>query len=462
MERKRLHDLKHWLTHKDRKPLVLRGARQVGKTWLIRHFAKLSNRTLIELNIEKKPDVKSYFDSNDPHQILRNLNAAFGQKIQADTHILFLDEIQAAPELLTKLRWFQEEYATLPLIAAGSLLEFVLTQHTFSMPVGRINYMHLEPLSFEEFLRAQTNKQLNNYLMEYDWKTNIPEALHNQYMDAFKEYMTIGGLPAVVSNWCQTHSFETVHQIQYELLATYRNDFSKYSGRLATERLDEVIRAIPKQLGQKFVYSQVNANCQSASLKQALNLLSKARICHKVVSSAANGLPLGAQIKENYFKSLFLDIGLSANLLGLSLNQITSVADIHLIHKGAMAEQVVGQLLRTLTPAYVEPELYYWHRHQKGSNAEIDYIMQHKNNMVPIEVKAGSTGSLKSLHLFMGLKNLSLAVRINSDLPSKSTIHVTSSMGKIVQYTLASIPFYLIEQLYRLLTDLSLQDNNAQ
>lgn len=451
MERTSLNYLNSWLASADRKPLVLRGARQVGKTWLIRHFAKTSKRHLIELNFEKQPSYASLFTTNDIKQILLNLSAIVGHKIDPETSLLFLDELQATPQLLSKLRWFAEDLPSLPVIAAGSLLEFILAEHSFSMPVGRINYMHLEPLSFEEFLLASNKQSLFDYVKSYDLKNEIPAAIHNQLITLFKEYLLVGGLPAVVSNWTKEHSLSQINQIQNDLLATYRDDFAKYKGRIATERLDEVMMTAPRMLGQKFVYSRVNKGIQSATIKQVLDLLEKARICHRVKGCSANGIPLGAEVKEKYFKEIFLDVGLCSTALGFNLNQMNSVHEIILINNGGLAEQVVGQLLRTISAPYIEPALYCWNRDEAGSNAEIDYVIQHGHKIIPIEVKAGSAGSLKSLHLFMGLKKLSVAIRINSDYPNKTNIDMKNNIGNHVQYVLISIPFYLLGQIPRLL-----------
>ena len=353
------------------------------------------------------------------------------------------------PQLFSKLRWFAEDLPQLPVVAAGSLLEFVLADHLFSMPVGRISYMHLEPLSFEEFLLANNKRSLFDYLLAYDLSIEIPIAIHEQLMTLFKEYLLVGGLPAAVINWVTERSLHSVNRVQHDLLATYRDDFSKFRGRIAIERLDEVTMAIPKMLGEKFVFSRVNAGAHPNTIKTVLDLLDKARICHPVWSCSANGVPLAAEMNKKYFKEIFLDTGLCSVALGLSLHQMQAVSEITLINNGGIAEQVVGQLLRTINPPYVEPALYYWLRHEKGSNAEIDYIIQHGDQVIPIEVKAGSAGSLKSLHLFMGMKKFSLAVRINSALPSEMDVKIKDQLGNDVSYLLLSLPFYLIGQMYR-------------
>lgn len=449
MDRTLLPYLQTWLTTVDRKPLVMRGARQVGKTWLVRQLAKISGKCLIEINFERNPKHASLFLSNDPRVILLNVSTLLNQVIEPSRSLLFLDEIQAAPDVLSKLRWFAEELPDLAVIAAGSLLEFVLTDHVFSMPVGRISYLHVEPFSFDEFLLANDKALLLHYCQQIDLSTPIPADIHATLTLLFKEYVLIGGMPAVLASWQKERSFSRVHQIQSDLLATYRDDLAKFNGRIALQKCDEVVMAIPKMLGQKFVFSRVSTEVQAATLKKILDLLQKARLCHRIVSCSANGVPLAAEINEKFFKEIFLDVGLCSTALGINLNQLNASAELNLINQGAIAEQVVGQLLRTLNPPYSEPALYYWYRNEKGANAEVDYLFQYANQIIPLEVKAGSTGSLKSLHMLMGLKNFSTAIRINSDYPSRVRVQTTDALGNRVDYQLLSLPFYLLSQIPR-------------
>lgn len=450
MKRDQTLFLLNWLNSNTRKPLVIRGARQVGKTWLIRDFAKSAKKQLIELNFEKRPDLESLFSSNIPREILANIETFSGKIIKPQSTILFLDEIQAAPKLLAKLRWFAEDMPELPVIAAGSLLDFALADHKFSMPVGRISYMYLEPLSFEEFLDGLNHHNLRKFLQTYDLSKEIPATIHNQLTTALKEYLVVGGMPAAVSAWTAQKNLAAINQIHFDLLATYREDFTKYRGRLSIERLEEILTSVPRQLGNKFVYSHANSEARTPPLKQALGLLIKAQICHQIFSTSANGLPLNAEIKEKFFKVILLDSGLVNATLGLSLHQLNSVSELTLVNGGGVAEQLVGQQLRILFPPYVPPSLHYWQRMKKSANAEIDYVIQYKNQVIPIEVKAGSTGALKSLHQFMHDKEKNLAVRINSDYPTICPVQIKVS-GSTVKYTLLSIPFYLLGQLFRLI-----------
>lgn len=454
MQRTRLSFLEQWISSDTRKPLIIRGARQVGKTWLVRYFAKQNGKKLIEINLEKHPKQASLFTSNEPSEIIQRLRSAFEIKIEPTESLLFIDEIQAAPELIPKLRWFAEDMPELPVIAAGSLLEFILGKQEFSMPVGRISYMYLEPLSFEEFLLAQERHELVAQIKEFSWKNGIAEFIHEKLMQLFKEYILIGGMPAAVSCWSRKQSVAEVSQIHHDILHTYREDFGKYSNRIPAHLLNEVLTRVPYCLGEKFVYSSVNPTVRTTVIKEALELLCQARVCHRIHASSSNGVPLGAELLSSYMKVLLVDVGLSSADLGLSLHEVASIQELDLINKGGIAEQVVGQLLRTIFPPYQEPLLYYWIHPDKNSSAEIDYVIQHGNRVIPIEVKAGATGTLKSLHRFMHLKSLPLAVRINSAGPSLSEMNLKDTQGNPVRYQLRSLPFYLIGELHRLLWSL--------
>lgn len=452
MHRTCLAFLQNWLSSDTRKPLVIRGARQVGKTWIVRHFAKSQGKKLLEINLEKHPKLVSSFSSNEPAVILERLQADFETTIDPSKCILFIDEIQAAPELFPKLRWFAEDMPELPVIAAGSLLECILGKQEFSMPVGRISYMYLEPLSFEEFLVAQEHSELVAHIKGFSWKNGISEYTHDKLNTLLKEYIIVGGMPAAVHSWSKKRSIAEVGQIHNDILHTYRDDFGKYGSKILPARLQEVMTAVPRRLGEKFVYSHVNPNVRIPVIKEALELLCQAKVCHRITASSSNGVPLAAEALSHYIKVILLDVGLSSADLGLSLAELGAINELDLINKGGVAEQVVGQLLRTIDPMYQEPALYYWLSTDPNSSAEIDYVIQHGSKVVPIEVKAGTTGTLKSLHRFMGLKRLSLAVRINSAPPLISEAHLKDTQGNPVEYQLRSIPFYLIGELHRLLS----------
>ncbi len=336
MKRNALILLLDWLIQPSRKPLVLRGARQVGKTYLVRELARVKQLQLIELNFEKNPEHKSLFASNDVKKILLSLETLQNKVIDIHTSLLFLDEVQAAPELLAKLRWFSEELPELAVIATGSLLDFILNEHDFSMPVGRISYFHLVPLSFEEFLIATERHKTVEYLESYRLGDEIPQALHEQLLSYLRDYFLIGGLPASIVAWLQSESLITVSQVHQDLIATYRDDFNKYARRINKERLEEVLFSLPKQLGGKFVYSHVNKDVPSVSLKRALELLCTARVCHRVFSNQAQGIPLASGKRATPFKVILLDIGLIHSLMGLNMQQLPQ--SVELLYEGPMAE----------------------------------------------------------------------------------------------------------------------------
>jgi uncharacterized protein len=449
MKRKIVIQLIDWFNKKDRKPLIIRGARQVGKTWLVRHLAKVLDLDLLELNFERDPKFKVLFEDNDPQKVVLRLETLFNRNIDSTKSLLFLDEIQNAPELLAKLRWFAEEKPELAVIATGSLLDFSLDEHQFSMPVGRLNYMYLEPMSFEEFLEALEQRKLCDLLSNFKLGERIPEEIHDRLWQFLRDYIFVGGMPAAVNCWVQKKSMFSVSEMQQNILQTYRDDFSKYAKRISLERLDEVFRIVPKLLGKKFKYSFINKEVRVELLKKALNLLCKARVCHKVFATSANGIPIDAEVKENMFKVIFLDVGLVSAAMGLSLVTKSELENIRLINEGGIAEQLVGQLLRTIPPHYINPILYYWVREKSGAESEIDYVIQHDAKIIPIEVKSGTTGTLRSLHNFMQAKSLKKAVRFNADYPSFTEVKVNDQSGNLIQYELISLPLYFTEQIDR-------------
>ncbi len=454
MKRTCMSFLVKWLDSDDRLPLVIRGARQVGKTWLIRHLAERRGLRLIELNFDDQKELAYAFASNNPERILEILAGDLGiEPIDPRTSLLFLDEIQVVPELYAKLRWFAEKMPELAVVGAGSLFEFIFKRHDeeISMPVGRVEFMYLEPLSFEEFLLAQDKGPLVKIIQQFTWGDGISSIAHKELMRLFKEYIIVGGMPAAVKNWVANRDLLKVSQRQQNILATYRGDFHKYAGRIDPDIIDQTMARVPLELSKKFVYSKVTREVQVPTLKKALILLCKARICHRVISTAANGVPLRGEKNEKYIKVLFVDVGLCSASLRLSLEHIRSVEEISFINSGGIAEQVTGQLMRTLFPPFMDPELYYWLRFTEKSEAEVDYVIQHGANVVPIEVKAGEAGALKSLHQFMNIKKLPLAARVYSGLPLKTGIKVKLHDRTEVSYELRSLPFYLLSELHRLL-----------
>ncbi len=328
------HHLDRWLQSKNRKPLVLRGARQVGKTWLVRDFALRQGLNLIELNLERFPHLADLFAGNDPVETLQNIAAEMSAKIDPATALLFLDEIQAAPELFAKLRWFKEEMPALPVIAAGSLLEFALGNYPHSMPVGRIAYLYLEQMSFFEFLLASGNKPLFQKLLSYELGQDIPRSLHEKCLKFYHQYCLVGGMPEVVQEWVQNQDPAACLKLQQDLLATYRDDFHKYGGEMDARLLADILLSVSRQLGNKFVYSRVDPAIKVGPVKKAFTLLSQAKVCSKVLHTTGNGLPLGAESNAKFFKAGMIDIGLVSAQLGLAATSRQNQRELIFSNKG--------------------------------------------------------------------------------------------------------------------------------
>ena len=444
-------ELDKWLGSLNRKPMVLRGARQVGKTWLVRNLAKRNDLKLIELNFERFPSFADLFSVNNPEEILKNIQAELSTTIKPNSSLLFLDEIQAAPELFAKLRWFKESMPDLPVIAAGSLMEFALNKYSYSMPVGRITYFFLEQMSFFEFVLATGNESLYKKLSSFGLESTIPESLHEKCLNMYHDFCLTGGMPEVVREWVNSNDLKSCIKIQHDLLATYRDDFHKYGGEINARVLSRIMLSVAEQLGNKFIYSRVDPASKMTRIKKAFTMLSMAKICTKVIHTAGNGLPLGAESNEKFFKALMLDIGLISVQLGLSSIKRRELNKITFSNKGGLAEQFVGQQLRAAQTPLTDPQLFYWQRTGGGKQGEIDYVIQHENRVIPVEVKSGPAGKMKSLHQFMAEKNLDFAVRCNINLPLLENISVKTTLGKPVSYRLLSIPVYLAERLYELI-----------
>lgn len=455
MYRLELNYLISWAQGKKHKPLVIRGARQVGKSTLVRLFAQQAGLNLVELNFERNPGHADLFESNVPTEIIKLISLQYTQPIEAGKTLLFLDEIQAVPGLLQVLRYFYEDMPELHVIAAGSLLEFTLKEAKFSMPVGRIEYMHLGPVSFEGFLLAMGEQSLYEFLQTYRLGESYPISIHQKFMRLLKTYLIIGGMPEAIDEYVHHQNFMASEKVKHSILNTYVDDFSKYSSGSELERLRNIFIKLPSLIGTKFKYTKIDPDIKSTVIANSLAKLALARVAYCVYHTAANGVPLGVEINEKIFKVLFLDVGLASTRLGLSVLDLQDDQEIFLINSGAIAEQFVGQQLLYMKPPYETPELYYWVREKKSSLAEVDYVISKNQRVIPIEVKAGKSGVLKSLHSFVDQKSCQLAVRLNACFPeNKYKRHELTTGGK-VEYNLLSLPLYFVNQLYRFIEGVS-------
>ncbi len=442
----------NWVQNPERKPLIIQGARHVGKTTLVEIFAHAQERELITVNFETDPSLKDLFAPNSPLEIHANLEAHFGHTLSPDSTLLFLDEIQEAPNCLAKIHWFYEKIPSLPVIAAQSFCETPACEHAHNKHDAPLEHLHLEPLSFSEFLYALREDHLVNFLIRVKPPFNIPEEIHEPLQKLFREYLFVGGMPKAVHQWAAKKSTVTVSQIQRELLTNARKELFRYKGRYDVHHLDSLFCAIPDQLGSKFSPAKTTTTIQSAAARKILSIFTKAQIVHPVSCSSGNALTLSKDINHKFNQYIFLDIGLANHIM--ETPPLLSTAPIN----AKLAEQVVGQTLRTLFHPLSKPELFCWRRNKKGSNARISYLAPHKSLIVPIIVKEGSIGRLKSLHQFMHEKQLSLAVRINDEQPCITHVNTINHEGTPVSYTLLSIPFYLTEWIPALIDGLGSQN----
>ena len=445
--------LKSWYQKKRRKPLVIRGARQVGKSTLVRRFANNNGLILNEINLEQHLYLDNIFKSLDLDAIIKELEALVGRRILSRDAVLFLDEIQATPHAIQALRYFYENKPELPVISAGSLLEFALADLHFSMPVGRIEYYHLGPMTFHEFLMAIA-PGLTSYCTEFHINQSMPLAAHQKLVKLQREYLFVGGMPEAVQVYVETRALGEVTAVHRSIAETYQDDFSKYASKKDLALMQRVFRQIPRIIGQKVKYSNISKEDKSREVKAVIDLLVKARVCHQVFHSHCSGVPLMADINENVYKLLFMDAGMAANLSGLDWIALQALDGQALVNEGKLAEQFVGQHL--INP-FEPPRLTYWLREAKSANAEVDYVTTNGSQVIPIEVKAGKSGTLKSLQQFVLNKHVDLCIRF--DLNPPNTLRITHSArvseGSVpVSYNLLSLPLYLVEELPRLVNEI--------
>ena len=424
-----------WKNETNHKPLLLRGSRQVGKTFVINEFGINEFESFIVLNFERNPEYKDIFVSFSPSEILEKISLYTASNVKPGYTLLFLDEIQECPNAILSLRYFYEELKELHVIAAGSLLEFSLESEDFRMPVGRIQYLYMFPMSFGEFLDAIGQNNLRNYIMNYEKLTNIPDSIHNKLNEYIRKYFIIGGMPDVVNEYCTSNNIMKCQKIQQSILETYIDDFAKYAKVSKHRYLRKIFYAVPAMLGQKFIYANVDNTIKSRDLKPALELLEMAGVVYRVKRSSGANPPLEASVKENFFKTIFLDIGL-VHAINKVYTNTAMTNDLTAIFKGAIAEQFVGQEIIACSNPFVKPTLYYWAREAKNSNAELDYLIEIDSHIIPIEVKSGSKARMKSLKMF--LENF----HINNGIKVSQEKHDTEE-------PIMSLPFYAVESYIR-------------
>ena len=405
-------DLMGWKNDPFRKPLLVRGARQVGKSSAVRELG-LQFDYYVEINFEEQKKVHALFAGDlSPSALCDNLSVLYNVPVVPGKTLLFFDEIQSCIPAITSLRYFYEKMPELHLIAAGSLIEFALEELP-SFGVGRVRTLFMYPFSFDEFLLAMNEEKLLNAKQNASVKEPLRGILHQKLLNYLKRFLVLGGMPEVIARYSQSQDTLVCQSILDDLIISLKADFTKYKKRVPPSRLSEVFGSVTRQTGGKFIYSQACTDANHKQIKEALELLIMAGLVIPVTYASGNGVPLGAERNEKKRKMLMFDTGIFQRLLGLDISGILFPDDFNLVNTGSIAELFVGLELMKTSSCFQQQQLYFWQREALNSHAEVDYLIQLKQEIIPIEVKAGTKGSMQSLFLFLMEKNRPFGIRFS-------------------------------------------------
>lgn len=412
LERNIDKELLNWKKEAERKPLLVRGARQVGKSSSIRKLAENFD-SFLEVNFEEHKRVHSLFDGDLTPQVLcENLSVMFDIEIVPGKTLLFFDEIQSCLPAISSLRFFYEKMSELHVVAAGSLLEFALAEIP-SFGVGRIRSIYMYPLSFDEFLLGMGQVKLLEMKRKASVQKPLAVPIHEKLLELLKKFLIIGGMPEVVGKYVAQNDLRGCQRVLDDLITSFQVDFAKYKAKVPSSRIREVFESIVRQAGGKFVYKKASQNFNTIQIKEALELLIMAGLVVPVSHTSANGIPLGAEVNPKKRKMLLMDTGIFQRILQLDISELLFSDKFSLVNKGGIAEQFIGLELLKNAPCYHQIELFYWHREALNSNAEVDYLIQKNNEIVPIEIKSGMKGSMNSMFLFLTEKNAKYGCRLS-------------------------------------------------
>lgn len=445
--------LLEWKNSKILKPLLLRGARQVGKSWAVEHLGE-SFDYFIEVNFEKRPDMKEVFEKvHDVHQLANSLSMLYNKPVEPGKTLIFLDEIQASTDAIRSLWSFKEDFPGLHVVAAGSLLEFTLKELP-SFGVGRIRSIFVYPFSFDEFLIAEGKASWVKAKKEASSDKPLLTALHNDLVQHYRTFLMVGGMPASVATWVSNHDYRLCQTELDDIQLTYYDDFAKYAEKVDPILLRNTLQSVILQIGNKFVYSKVEGAFRAEEVKKALGMLCDAGIIKRVSHTAANGLPLGAETNDKFRKYIYLDSGLLLRILDMDLGSARQITELiiagtaeDLVNKGGLAEMVLGWELVKYNNPRSQHDLYYWENTDEGTRSEVDYIIARDMKVLPIECKAGTSGKMKSLHLFMKKKHLTEAIRCSLENFSLLENHDKNDENVIRRIDIN--PLYAVSTLYK-------------
>ncbi len=404
------NELLEWSKDERRKVLLLRGARQIGKSSAVRHLAK-SFTYFVEVNFEEREDIHTFFEQSlSPQEICKRLEVAYNIPIVPGETLLFFDEIQGCLKAISSLRYFYEKYPELHVVAAGSLLEFALEELP-SFGVGRIRSLYMFPFSFDEFLMALGEHHYIDLFRQCSPQKPLDKPFHDKLNLFLKTFLIIGGMPEVVAEYAKSRDFLKCQKILSDILDSLRGDFGKYRKRVPALRINEVFQSVVHQSKGKFVYEHAAVQTSNAQVKQALDLLMMAGLIYSITRTDANGIPLGSEINLKFQRYILMDTGLFQRVLKLDISQILISDDFQVVNSGAIAEIFVGLELMKASSCYDPNNLYYWERQKRQANAQVDFVIQLGEDIVPVEVKSGTQGAMQSMRVFMKEKNIKKGVR---------------------------------------------------
>lgn len=407
MYRTVIEKLKEWKEKKDRLPIILLGARQVGKTWLMKEFGRSCFADVCYVNFEEPGDLRDLFEGNiNVDRIIEYLGILHGKKIEKQTTLLIFDEVQQVPRALTSLKYFAENAPEYALCCAGSLLGVTLHSGT-SFPVGKVEFLQVSPMSFCEFLLANGEDSLVEYLKKH-YEDSIPEILAEKLQDYLKKYFIIGGMPQAVSAWVQNGDFEAVRKIQLQILESYKNDFSKHAPNNTVPKIHHVWNSIPSQLAKankKFIYGVAKQGARAREYEDALLWLKDSGVIRHVGLVEGGRLPLKAYEDLKSFKIYHLDLGLLCAMCEIAPSVILNKTNIFSEFNGSLTEQFV---LQELQNSGIAQRIYYW---SEGDTSEVDFLFSYGANVIPVEAKAGLNVHAQSLKVFMKKYDPQIAVR---------------------------------------------------
>lgn len=421
--------LKAWKRHPQRKPLILMGARQVGKTFLLKKFGKEEYKNTIYLNFEDNPDLCKLFEKNlNPERILKSLSIEMNAEIIEEKTLIIFDEIQECPNALNSLKYFYENTPKQHIVSAGSLLGVKMI-HIKGFPVGKVEFLTLYPLNFFEFLEAIGELKLKNFIEEQKTITPIAPNLHEKLLTYFKEYLFIGGMPEAVFSYINSQNFSEVRKIQKNILNAYSLDFAKHAPKNQIMKINQIWNSIPNQLAKenkKFIYSAIRKGGRAKEFENALQWLIEAGLIHKASLISVPKIPLSAYANINIFKIYLVDVGLLGAMSNLSARTMLYDNKLFQEFRGAIIENYIAQEF-----IHNQYSLYYW---TSENSAEIDFIIEHNDFIYPIEVKSGNSSKKKSLKVYDNRYNPQILIR-------------TSPMNLKKDGKILNCPLYFIEKL---------------